>query len=145
MVCGDCCSSYGRAAPWGRRGKGPRTLSIACGRDGRWGYFAPGRGTFVEIQKYPKNLRGFGPGPQGASYKKACLTSGAHSLVLRPRLPGLRPWVRENRIGTAAESCTWVSQLCGVVLGRTGLSIACSLIQQKTAPVGPAEHRLAGQ
>ena len=27
--------------------------------------FAPGRGTFVEIQKYPKNLRGFGPGPRG--------------------------------------------------------------------------------
>ena len=43
--------------------------NFVCGRDGRWGCFAPGRGTFVEIQKYPKNLRGFGPGPHGEPSK----------------------------------------------------------------------------
>ena len=45
-------------------------------------YFAPGRGTFVEIQKYPKNLRGFGPGPHGEPSKNM------QNTVRRGQKPG---------------------------------------------------------
>ena len=71
----------------------PWVISPAGGTRG-WGGFAPGRGTFVEIQKYPKNLRGFGPGPHGVSDRKSVsfIRRAESDSAASPSGPP-RPWV----------------------------------------------------
>ena len=90
-------------------------MVIACGRDGRWGYFALGRATF-QRRKVAKVLRACGPGPNESSIGKMFLASGAQNLTMLPRLPGL-PGPAWSETGTSPPLSfrAWVSQLCAVV------------------------------
>ena len=122
----DCCSEYCRAAPWGRRGKDCGRWNSACGRE--TGYFAlrgellcPRRQSnqnaagdvgqrkhekFLPLEIFPRFHASFPRTPvTGTHFCFVAVSSGAHSPVLLPLLPGLRPWVEETWIGTAAESC----------------------------------------
>ena len=117
-------------------------MVIACGRDGRWGYFALGRATF-QRRKVAKVLRACGPGPSGRPIGEMFLTSGAQNLTLLPRLPGL-PGPGWSKSGTSPPLSfrALVSQLCVVVPGSAAPP-SCATLDSVAPRIGRPQRATA--